>query len=63
MNLSAPELLADDSIWDEHWIEQYLIYSSVFNDGHIREAMKKHRKRFRDKGIFSAQYEMGGSEE
>jgi hypothetical protein len=28
----------------------------------VREAMQKHRRRFREKGIFSAQYEMGPEE-
>jgi hypothetical protein len=63
MNLSAADLLAEDSKWDEHWIEQHLIYSSVFNDGVVKEAMQKHRRRFREKGIFSALYEMGPGEE
>jgi hypothetical protein len=61
MNVSAPDLLDEDSKWDEQWLEQHLIYSTVFNDAGVREAMQKHHKRFQEKGVFSALYEMGSS--
>ena len=59
LNITAPEFLDENSMWDEHWLEQYMIYSSVFSDGETREKMQKHRRRFQEKGIFCALLEMG----
>jgi hypothetical protein len=63
MNISAPDLLDENGKWDETWLEHHLIYATVFGDASVREKMQKHQKRFRDKGIFSALYEMGGANE
>jgi hypothetical protein len=62
-NLTVPEFLAEDSPWDEHQLDWHLTYASTFGDPAIVEAMRKHRERFRRKGVFSATYELGGAGE
>jgi hypothetical protein len=51
--------LAEDSKWDEEWLNHYLTYSLVFNDPVTRQAMRERKERLQRKGIFSAMYEMG----
>jgi hypothetical protein len=58
MNVSAVDLLDENSKWDEEWLQHYLIYNAVFSNADTRQKMLKHRKRFQEKGIFSAMLEM-----
>lgn len=44
---------------DEHELDWLLTYSATFSDPKVREAAKFHAKTLRERGVFSAVYELG----